>query len=89
MILHDAIKTIKNKVFPFSLKKEKKKILTKSCFFFKKTKKRFFKKTTTKKHKVGCFFLKKTGFSQPCNRHQQISKFYSFTLGRKVTDMQE
>jgi len=27
MILHDAIKTIKKKVFPFSLKK------TKSCFF--------------------------------------------------------
>jgi len=36
IILHDAIKTIKNRVFPFSLKR------TKSCFFFKTQKKRCF-----------------------------------------------
>jgi len=58
MILHDAIKTIKNKVFPFSLEKEQ------ILFLFKKPKKTFFFKT--KKKQVGCFFLKKkTGFSQP------------------------
>jgi len=36
MILHDAIKTIKNKVFPFSLKKEQ------NLVYLKKTKNVFF-----------------------------------------------
>jgi len=46
--LHDAIKTIKNKVFPFSLKKEQNLVSLKK-----------------NKEQVGCFFKKKTGFSQP------------------------
>jgi len=41
MILHDAIKTIKNEVFPFSLKKEQNLVSLKKnkaggLFFFKK-----------------------------------------------------
>ena len=52
MILHDAIKTIKNKVFPFSLKKEQ------NLVYLKKTKTRFF----FKQKQMGCFFLKKNGF---------------------------
>jgi len=46
MILHDAIKTIKNKVFPFSLKKKQ------NLVSFQKT----------KKTGLGCFFFKKPGF---------------------------
>jgi len=49
MVLHDAIKTIKNRVFPFSLKKEQN-----LASFKKKQKNRW----------VG-FFLKHPGFSQP------------------------
>ena len=52
MILHDAIKTIKNKVFLFSLK-----IRTKSCFFLKKIKKtRVVKKKQKNNRWVGFFF---------------------------------
>jgi len=59
MILHDAIKTIKNNLFPFSLKKEQNLV-------FEKTKKTFFFKL--KKSQVGCFFFeKKLGFSQPAS----------------------
>jgi len=40
MILHDAIKTIRNKVFPFSLKKEQNVVSSKknkkNCLFKKK-----------------------------------------------------
>jgi len=55
MIFHDPIKTIKNKVFPFSKKK-----ITKLCFFFKKTEKPVFLK---KQKQVGFFFfLKKPWF---------------------------
>ena len=58
MIFHDPIKTIKNKVFPFSKKK-----ITKLCFFFKKTEKPVFLK---KQKQVGFFFFwKNPGFSQP------------------------
>ena len=63
MIFHDAIKTIKNKVFPFSKKK-----ITKLCFFFKKTEKPVFLK---KQKQVGFFFFEKTlvflnpGWKQP------------------------
>ena len=39
MIFNDAIKTIKNKVFPFSLKKEQNLVS-----FLKKNKKEFFQK---------------------------------------------
>jgi len=46
MVLHDAIKTIKNRVFPFSLKKEQN-----LASFKKKTKKQ-----------VGWVFLKTPGF---------------------------
>jgi len=49
MILHDSIKTIKNKVFPLSLKKNK------ILFLFKKPKKRDFLKKKTKTQ-MGCFF---------------------------------
>ena len=55
MILHDAIKTIKNKVFPFSLKKEQ------NCFFKKKNKKNIKEK---QKKQVGWVFWKNPGFSQ-------------------------
>jgi len=53
MILHDAIKTIKNKVFLFSLKKEQNLVP-----FLKKTKKTFF----FQKKQVGYAFFKKPGF---------------------------
>jgi len=55
MILHDAIKTIKNKVFPFSLKNNK------ILFLFKKTKKLELKKK--KKTQVFFFFFKPGFFS--------------------------
>ena len=51
-ILHDAIETIPNGVFVFFFKRAK------TCFFWKKT-------NSDLKKQVGCFFLKKTGFSQP------------------------
>jgi len=67
MIMHDAIKTIKNTVFLFSLKKEQNLVSfwkTQNKIFFWNPKKRFFFKK--QKNQVGCFFfLKKTGFSQP------------------------
>jgi len=58
LILHNAKKTIKNKVFPFFLKEEQ------NLVSFKKNKKRVvFKKT---KNPVGLFFFwKKKVFSQP------------------------
>jgi len=49
MILHDAIKTIKNKVFPFSLKNNK------ILFLFKKTKKLELKKKQQKTQVVFFF----------------------------------
>jgi len=54
VILHDAMKTIQNGVFPFSSKKERNLCLFKkpqTCFFL--TKKRW------------VVFLKNPGFSQP------------------------
>jgi len=59
MILYDAIKTIQNRVFVFFLKKEQKPIYLK-----KQTKEKVF--FQTRKTQVACYFLKKTGFSQPC-----------------------
>jgi len=49
MILHDTIKTIKNKVFPFSLQKEQNLVPFQQ----------------TQKKEVGCFFLKNPDFTQP------------------------
>jgi len=54
MILHDAIKTSKNKVFPFSLKKERNLV----SFFKKKQKKWGF----LKKNKWDVFFERKRVF---------------------------
>jgi len=51
MIFNDAIKTIKNKVFPFSLKKEQNLVS-----FLKKNKKSF------SKNLGGLFFFKKNRF---------------------------
>ena len=52
MILHDAIKTIRNKVFPFSLKKEQNVVSS------KKNKKNCLKK----KNPGGLGFFEKTHF---------------------------
>jgi len=52
VMLHDAIKTIQNGVFPFHLKEQK-------LVSFKNTQKTHLKKTG------GLFFLN-LGFSQPC-----------------------
>jgi len=70
MILHDTIKTIKNKVFPFSLNEEEKEQnlkelkRTKSCFFLKNPKKRFLLKKTKKTGGLG-FFEKTRIFLNP------------------------
>jgi len=72
MILHDAMKTTKNKVFPFSLKKNK------ILFLLKKQQKTvFFKKNRW----VVCFFWKKIGFFSTlatCGLHvwNPWSKYY-------------
>jgi len=58
VILHDGIKTIHNRVFPFSLKKEQNVVS-----FQKKQTKRFLQKK--QKKTGGLFFFNKTGFSQP------------------------
>ena len=58
MVLHDAIKTIKSKVFPFSLKKEQNLVS-----FKKKTKKPGLLKKNKKPRWIG--FFEKPGFSQP------------------------
>jgi len=55
VIVHDAIKTIQNGVFPIFLKRERKPVS-----FLKTPKKHFFKQ----KKQVGCFLFKRTGFFQ-------------------------
>jgi len=73
MILHDAIKTIKSKVFPFSLKKEQ------NLVSFSKKQKTGFSEKKTKNRWV--FFWKNPGFSQPwavslfrCPTFQELQK---------------
>jgi len=54
VILHHAIKTIQNGVFPFSLKEVQNLVSFQKTGFFKKK---------NKKKQVGCFFKKSWFFS--------------------------
>jgi len=73
MILHDAIKTIKNKVFPFSLKKEQ------NCFF-KKNNKKTLKKTG------GLGFLKKPRFFSTLVKIQPFSQEERFEFLKQLQE---